>query len=176
MSLEWNEEQTHFLIDERKTGNEVYHKTPKRSKTDFWEEISNKLNENNNTNYFTGEACNKKFLSLTRAYYTTKAYKEGSWYLHCAFIVIFFYERYTKKCLLFLEAQQYPNTVTPSLLPNTPSRRQPSRIPRSSNRSRLTTPSISRLPSSGSRPVTPSFFQSAETINIYINYNEPDRE
>ncbi|RGB22568.1 hypothetical protein C1646_748474 [Rhizophagus diaphanus] len=69
MSLEQNEEQTRFLIDERKTGNEVYHKTPKRSKTDFWEEISNKLNENNNINYFTGEACNKKFLSLTRAYY-----------------------------------------------------------------------------------------------------------
>ena len=67
-----NEEQTRFLIDERKTGNEVYHKTPKRSKTDFWEEISNKLNEKNNTNYFTGEVCNKKFLSLTRAYYVSK--------------------------------------------------------------------------------------------------------
>ncbi|CAB5190936.1 unnamed protein product [Rhizophagus irregularis] len=149
MSLEWNEEQTRFLIDERKTGNEVYHKTPKCSKTDFWEEISNKLNENNNTNYFTGEACNKKFLSLTRAYYTTKAYKRRI---------------------------QHPNTVTPSSSSNTPSRRQPSRIPRSPNRSRPTTPSISRPPSSGSRPVTPSFFQSAETINIYINYNEPDRE
>ncbi|UZO29742.1 uncharacterized protein OCT59_023202 [Rhizophagus irregularis] len=73
-------------------------------------------------------------------------------------------------------AQQHPNTVTPSSSPNTPSRRQPSRIPRSPNRSRPTSPSISRPPSSGSRPVTPSFFQSAETINIYINYNEPDRE
>ncbi|CAB4460120.1 unnamed protein product [Rhizophagus irregularis] len=93
MSLEWNEEQTRFLIDERKTG-----------------------------------------------------------------------------------AQQHPNTITPSSSPNTPSRRQPSRIPRSPNKSRLITPSISRPPSSGSRPVTPSFFQSAETINIYINYNEPDRE
>ena len=87
-----------------------------------------------------------------------------------------FYERYTKKCLLFLGAQQHPNTVTPSSSPNTPSRRQPSRIPRSPNRSRPTTPSISRPPSSGSRPVTPSFSQSAETINIYINYNEPDQE
>ena len=72
MTLEWNEKQTRFLIDERKTGNEVYHKTPKGSKTDFWEEISNKLNKKNNTNYFTGEACNKKFLSLTRAYYVSK--------------------------------------------------------------------------------------------------------
>ena len=62
---------------------------------------------------------------------------------------------------------------------NTPSRRQPSRIPRaipSPNRSRPTTPSLSKSPSSGSRPVTPSFSQSAETINIYINYNEPDQE
>ncbi|RIA79313.1 hypothetical protein C1645_840980 [Glomus cerebriforme] len=60
---------------------------------------------------------------------------------------------------------------------NMPSRRQPSRISRaifSPNRSHLTTLSISRPPSSGSRPVTPSFSQSAEMINIYINYNEPD--
>ncbi|CAG8496090.1 13213_t:CDS:2 [Funneliformis mosseae] len=59
------------------------------------------------------------------------------------------------------------------------SRRQPSRIPQaipSPNRSRPTTPSLSRPPSSGSRPVTPLFSQSAETINIYINYNEPDQE
>ncbi|CAG8742526.1 9891_t:CDS:2, partial [Rhizophagus irregularis] len=45
-------------------------------------------------------------------------------------------------------AQQHPNTVTPSSSSNTPSRRQPSRIPRSPNRSRPTTPSISRPPSS----------------------------
>ena len=49
-----------------------------------------------------------------------------------------------------------------------------SKIPRaipSSNRSRPTTPSV---PSSGSRSVMPSFSQSAETINIFINYKEPD--
>jgi hypothetical protein len=40
----------------------------------------------------------------------------------------------------------------------------------SPNRSCPTTPSI---PSSSSRPVTPSFSQSAETINIFINYKEP---
>ncbi|RGB25015.1 hypothetical protein C1646_772320 [Rhizophagus diaphanus] len=60
---------------------------------------------------------------------------------------------------------------------NTLSKRQPSRIPQaipSSNRSHPTTPSLSRPPSSGSRPVTPSFSQSAKTINIYINYNEPN--
>ncbi|CAB5394361.1 unnamed protein product [Rhizophagus irregularis] len=51
-----------------------------------------------------------------------------------------------------------------------------SKIPRgtpSPNRSRPTTPSVSRPTS---RPVTPSFSQSAETINIFINYTEPDEQ
>ncbi|GBC10569.1 hypothetical protein RclHR1_09730005 [Rhizophagus clarus] len=76
---------------------------------------------------------------------------------------------------------------------NTPSRSQPSsRIPRptpssattskipraipSPNRSCPTTPAISRSPSSGSRPVTFSFSQSAKTINIFINYNDLDHQ
>jgi len=71
MSLEWNDEQTHILTDERKNGNVEYHWTPKRNKRIFWEKIAEKLNEVNNSNYFTGEACNKKFLSLTRAYYVS---------------------------------------------------------------------------------------------------------
>ncbi|GET52323.1 hypothetical protein GLOIN_2v1787822 [Rhizophagus irregularis DAOM 181602=DAOM 197198] len=78
MSLEWNNEQTHFLINERKNGNEEYHCTPNRNKRIFWEKIAEKLNEVNNLNYFTGKACNKKFLLLTRAYYSTKAYYEGT--------------------------------------------------------------------------------------------------
>ncbi|CAG8677174.1 4469_t:CDS:2 [Funneliformis mosseae] len=49
----------------------------------------------------------------------------------------------------------------------------PQAIP-SPNRSRSTTPAISRSPSSSSRPTTPSFSQSAETINVFINYIEPD--
>ena len=48
-----------------------YHRTPKRNKRIFWEKIAEKLNEVNNSNYFIGEACNKKFLSLTRAYYVS---------------------------------------------------------------------------------------------------------
>lgn len=71
MSLEWNNEQTHFLINERKNGNEEYHCTPNRNKRIFWEKIAEKLNEVNNLNYFTGKACNKKFLLLTRAYYVS---------------------------------------------------------------------------------------------------------
>ena len=50
--------------------------------------------------------------------------------------------------------------------------KNPRAIP-SPNRSHPTTPSLSRSPSSGSRSVTPSFSQSAETINIFINYKEP---
>ncbi|CAG8652538.1 6989_t:CDS:2 [Funneliformis mosseae] len=49
-----------------------------------------------------------------------------------------------------------------------------SRIPQaipSPNRLQLITPSV---PSSSLRSVTPSFFQSAKTINIFINYAEPD--
>ena len=71
MSLVWSEEDTRFLIDERKNGNVEYHQSPKRSKRIFWEEIANKLNEMHNTNYFTGDECNKKFLALTRAYYVS---------------------------------------------------------------------------------------------------------
>ena len=71
MSAQWNDEQTRILIDERKNGNEVYHRTPNRNKKDFWEDIANEINRVNNTNYFTGEDCNKKFLTLTRAYYVS---------------------------------------------------------------------------------------------------------
>jgi hypothetical protein len=35
MFLEWNEEETRFLIDEQKNGNEEYHQTPKRNKRIF---------------------------------------------------------------------------------------------------------------------------------------------
>ena len=80
---------------------------------------------------------------------------------------------------MFLETQRPNIANVGTTSSNMPSRRQPSRIPRaipSPNRSCLMTPSLSRPPFSGSRPVTPSFSQSAETINIYINYNELDQE
>ena len=71
MSAQWSDEQTRMLIDERKNGNEEYHRTLNRNKRNFWEGIANEINQANNTNYFTGEDCNKKFLSLTRAYYVS---------------------------------------------------------------------------------------------------------
>ncbi|UZN99881.1 uncharacterized protein OCT59_001146 [Rhizophagus irregularis] len=66
-----------MLINERKNGNEEYHRTPNCNKRNFWEDIANEINRVNNTNYFTGEDCNKKFLALTRAYYTARAYKKA---------------------------------------------------------------------------------------------------
>ncbi|CAB4485462.1 hypothetical protein RhiirA1_499949 [Rhizophagus irregularis] len=77
MSAQWSEEQIRMLINERKNGNEEYHRTPNRNKRNFWEDIANEINRVNNTNYFTGEDCNKKFLALTRAYYTARAYKKA---------------------------------------------------------------------------------------------------
>lgn len=95
------------------------------------------------------------------------------------------------KYLLFLGSQR--NLRNPSSSSNTPNRLQPSRIPRSMSSSALGSSIASRTgtaskipraipsntsrpttPSSGSRPVTPSFSQSAETINVFINYIEPD--
>jgi hypothetical protein len=93
---------------------------------------------------------------------------------------------------LFLEAQQHPNTprklqslkilrpISHSQVPvstNTSSRSETtSKIPQvipSPNISHPMTPAVS---SPSSRSVTPSFSQSAEMINIFINYNEPDQK
>ena len=71
MFAQWSENETHMLIDERRDGNEEYHQTPKRDKRNFWERIAEDINRANNTNYFTGEDCNKKFLALIRAYYVS---------------------------------------------------------------------------------------------------------
>jgi hypothetical protein len=60
-----------MLIDKRRDGNEEYYRTPKRDKRNFWKRIAEDINRVNNTNYFTGEDCNKKFLALTRAYYVS---------------------------------------------------------------------------------------------------------
>ena len=113
-------------------------------------------------------------------------------------------KRYNPKYLFFLRREQFAKTNTINVgttSSNTPSRSQQLRIPKpivatssastlgsrtasrtgtalkipwaipSPNRSRPITPSV---PSSGLRPVTLSFSQSVETINIFINYKEPD--
>lgn len=76
-SNEWGDPQIRFLINERKERNNEYHATPNKKKRLFWEDIANKLNEKENTNYFTSEICHKKFSSLTKAFYVSKRYRDG---------------------------------------------------------------------------------------------------
>lgn len=63
MSLEWNDDQTRILINERKNGNGECHRTPKCNKRIFWEKIAEKLNEINNSNYFTGGSLQQEIFN-----------------------------------------------------------------------------------------------------------------
>jgi hypothetical protein len=136
----------------------------------------------------------KKKRSLIREQYyeefSTEFWKEPGictvWLFFCVICVYFDKSRiFTLKYLLFLGTQRNLRNLSSSS--NTPNRSKPSRIPRpmsssataskipraipSPNKSRPTTPAVSRPPS---RPVTPSFSQNAETISFFINYIEPD--
>jgi hypothetical protein len=71
-SIEWSDAQLRILIDERKQRNAEYHNITNKKKHLFWDSIAEQINGLENTLvYFTGEACNKKFLSLTRAFYVS---------------------------------------------------------------------------------------------------------
>ena len=71
--MEFSDAQLRILIDERKRRNAEYHATTNKKKYLFWDEIAEKINDQENTNYFTGEACHKKFLGLTKAFYVSSA-------------------------------------------------------------------------------------------------------
>jgi len=173
MSAQWSDEQIRMLIDERKDGNEAYHRTPNRNKRNFWEDIAEKINQAYNTNYFNGEDCNKKFLILTRAYYTAKAYKEAEANAGTSagagvvakkkrsLVGEQYYEEFSTE--FWKEpGRQRPNvgvTNVGTTSSNTPSRSQPSRIPRPIDTSRTGTSSkIPRAINSPntSHPTTPS--------------------
>ncbi|RGB23183.1 hypothetical protein C1646_748276 [Rhizophagus diaphanus] len=66
-STEWFDAQLRLLINE-----------PNKKKQDFWDDIASKLNEQENTNFFLGKDCHKKFLSLTKVFNTAKRYREGT--------------------------------------------------------------------------------------------------
>ena len=66
--MEFSDAQLRILIDERKERNAEYHATPNKKKNLFWVNIASKLNDLENTNYFTGENCHNKFLGLTKAF------------------------------------------------------------------------------------------------------------
>ncbi len=67
-STEWSDTQLRLLINEHKQRNFKYHATSNKKKRAFWNDVANKLNEQENTNYFLGEDCHKKFLNLTKAF------------------------------------------------------------------------------------------------------------
>ena len=67
-STEWSDAQLCLLINERKQRNSEYHATPNKKKRAFWDDVANKLNEQENTNYFLGGNCHKKFLNPTKAF------------------------------------------------------------------------------------------------------------
>ena len=67
-STEWSDTQLRLLINERKQRNAEYHATPNKKKQYFWDNIANKLNEQENTNFFLGKMCQNKFSSLTKAF------------------------------------------------------------------------------------------------------------
>ena len=69
--MEFSDTQLRVLINERKNRNAEYHSTTNKKKYLFWNEIAEKINDQENTNYFTGEACHKKFLGLTKAFYVS---------------------------------------------------------------------------------------------------------
>ena len=69
--MEFSNAQLRILIDERKNRNVEYHTTTNKKKYLFWNEIAKKLNDQKNTNDFTGDACHKKFLGLTKAFYVS---------------------------------------------------------------------------------------------------------
>ena len=69
--MEFSDAQLRILIDERKNRNAEYHATTNKKKYIFWNEIAEKINDQENTNYFTVEACHKKFLGLTKAFYVS---------------------------------------------------------------------------------------------------------
>ena len=70
--MEFSDAQLCILIDEQKNRNAEYHSTTNKKKYLFWNEIAKKLNVQERTNYFTGDECHKKFLSLTKAFYVSR--------------------------------------------------------------------------------------------------------
>ncbi|RIA79314.1 hypothetical protein C1645_840981 [Glomus cerebriforme] len=76
--MEFSDIQLHILIDEHKNRNAEYYVTINKKKYLFWNKIAKKINNQENTNYFTGEAYHKKFLNLTKAFYMAEKYKKGT--------------------------------------------------------------------------------------------------
>ena len=51
--MEFSDAQLRIPIDKRKQRNAEYHATTNKKKYLFWDDIAGKINEQENTNYFT---------------------------------------------------------------------------------------------------------------------------
>ncbi|CAB4379944.1 unnamed protein product [Rhizophagus irregularis] len=78
-STEWSNAQLCLLINERKQKNAKYHATPNKKKQDFGDDVTSKLNKQENTNFFLGKDCHNKFLNLTKAFNVSRP----TWNLRC---------------------------------------------------------------------------------------------
>ncbi|RHZ47160.1 hypothetical protein Glove_590g28 [Diversispora epigaea] len=71
------DDQLRLLTDERKSKNTEYHDIPGSSRVDFWNNISNTINERFRTSY-TGYQCKNRFQNLVRDYNLMCQYIAGS--------------------------------------------------------------------------------------------------
>ncbi|RGB23394.1 hypothetical protein C1646_774560 [Rhizophagus diaphanus] len=144
--------------------NAEYHATTNKKKYLFWNEIAEKINDQENTNYFTGEACHKKFLGLTKAFYTAEKFKERTGDKRSLVVGEKIYEEFSSKFWVKPElsfGRARSGSVRGSSRASSSSR---SSISRTSNimdlfetsplASRLVTPSVET--SASSRPTTPT--------------------
>ncbi|CAB4374877.1 unnamed protein product [Rhizophagus irregularis] len=182
--MEFSDAQLRTLIDERKHRNAEYHAITNKKKYLFWDEIAEKLNDQENTNYFTGEACHKKFLGLTKAFYTAEKYKKDTGTKR-SLVGEDIYEEFSTK---FWSGQGSRRASSSSRSPIS-AKHLNGRSEQTSDIADLfkTSPPTSRpvMPSveasAISRLVTstlPSFSQSANVINVTINnnYSAPDEQ
>jgi hypothetical protein len=69
--VEWSDDQTAALIEQRRTRNFEYHYLiPGRSRKTFWNSVANKVNERCGSN-FSGKQCQTKFNGLVTSYHVS---------------------------------------------------------------------------------------------------------
>jgi hypothetical protein len=70
--VEWSNDETRVLIDERKRRNhEYYYEIPGRSRRRFWNEVAEEVNTQCSSNY-SGKQCQSKFNCLVSDYHVSK--------------------------------------------------------------------------------------------------------
>lgn len=69
--VEWSDEQTAALIEQRRTRNFEYHyQIPGRSRKTFWNSVAEKVNEKCGCSY-SGKQCQTKFNGLVTSYHVS---------------------------------------------------------------------------------------------------------